>query len=447
MRRLFYFVIICLFINSINAQTTLKRYKSLTKGIVDTNLVLINVASATISPALITPSFKTIYDLTAEGQAAVLSEKTNDQITELLNKKFLNDQHTNEDLIDLTNRNIRITFSINRKVDYSKKNFNAYDRIENLNYSYEISDTLNSDVKFTNWNKYTTEYGTLDIGSLEYNQTFSANLDVTGKLGASKSVNELKKTDENNSIEKSSTLGPELSANANAGYSRSKKENQSIKNRFIQLTGEFSEKKFSIYQQGTRETELAGNVSIDLTISLPKDERLITTFIGLNDENNLHNPPDKIKIDINRYYIPDLDNLENGVTGVLNYNYVVRHIHKNAKTFAEFDDKICFITGDKTSEVTLIEKKDLIVPLFYIDIYVDNSYRSLTFDDGIVIQFLTYGEALEFKAWLKSELPKLQANTDLVISGKKIVFENFKCSDSKVKSNLKNMNIDEIGLD
>lgn len=44
---------------------------------------------------------------------------------------------------------------------------------------------VHQEVKFTKWNKYITEYGTLDVGTLEYDQSITANLDVTGNIGVS----------------------------------------------------------------------------------------------------------------------------------------------------------------------------------------------------------------------------------------------------------------------
>lgn len=436
----------CVWVLSINAQTTLKRYKCLSEGSTDTTLVEIKIASTSISPSTpVPPTYKTIFDLSERGQAAVLANKTNDQVSEILNKKFLLDPPKKGKTVDLTNRNIRITFSISRKANYAIKGFNAYDRIENLKYNFQLDQSVDPLVKFTKWDKYTTEYGTLDIGTLEYNRSFSANLDITGKIAANSSSKESKKIDDNNSTENSTSFGPELSGIAKTGYSNSSKENQSIKQRYIQLTGTFGERKFNIHQQGTRETELAGNVSIDLTISLPKDEVLIASLSNLFDENNLPKPSNQVKLDINRYFVPDINKIPNDISGVLSYDYAVRHIEKKANTFAEFDDKISFITGSRQSNEIIIKKQDLIVPVYFLKISTDGTTLKGLEADRKVLQFLSYEEALEFKTWLLFSISSIPTNGDLTISNRNITFEGTKLSDATIISNVNKISVDVSG--
>jgi hypothetical protein len=444
MKKIHLALLVCIWAFSINAQTTLKRYKCLSEGSADNNLVEIKIASTAISSSTPTPTYKTIFDLSERGQAAVLSNRTNDQVSEILNKKFLLDQPKKGKNVDLTNRNIRITFSIGRKTNYKEKGFNAYDRIEDLKYDFEIDNSIDPMVKFIKWDKYTTEYGTLDIGTLEYNRSFSASLDITGKIAANTSLKENKKIDDNNSTESSTSFGPELSGTAKTGYSNSSKENQSIKQRYIQLTGAFGERKFNIHQQGTRETELAGNVSIDLTISLPKDEAFIASLSNLFDESNLPKPSSQVKLDINRYYIPDVNKIKNDITGDLSYEYAVRHIEKKANTFAEFDDKISFITGSKKSNQIIIKKQDLIVPIYFLKVPISNVSKELKVD-GKVLQFLSYDEALEFKTWLLFSINSIPTNGDLTISNRNITFEDIKLSETTIKNNMNNIIIDVSG--
>jgi hypothetical protein len=305
-----------------------------------------------------------------------------------------------------------------------------------------MNNNINNEVKFTKWNKYSTEYGTLDVGTLEYTQSFSANLGLTGKSTATTSTKNTEKSGDNTS-ESSASFGPELSATANTSYSNSKKENQLIKQHYIQLTGSFEERKFCIHQQGTRETELAGNVSIDLTIKLPTKELLITSFSQLFNESGLPNPSDKINLNVIRYYVPDEDLLANGVNGIIKYDFVVRHIQKGANTFPEFDDKINFILGENSSNITLIKKEDLIVPTYFIKLSMKNNLPSLTYLESgknIVIQFINYEDAFEFKNWLINKIHSL--DNDLTITGRIISFNGLKLSDNSVKENLTKIEID-----
>lgn len=445
MKKAYSVLLICAWAFSINAQSTLKRYKCLSDGSVDNSLVEIKIASTNVSSTTPTPAYKTIFDLSEKGQAAVLAGKTNDQVSEILNKKFLLDQPKKGKNIDLTNRNIRVTFSISRKTNYNVKGFNAYDRIENLKYDFKLDNSVDPMVKFTKWDKYTTEYGTLDVGTLEYNRSFTANLDITGKIAANTSLKESKKNDENNSTESSTSFGPELSATAKTGYSNSSKENQSIKQRYIQLTGAFGERKFNIHQQGTRETELAGNVSIDFMISLPKNEAFIASLSNLFDENNMPKPSNQVKLEINRYFIPDIAKIQNDITGILSYDYAVRHIEKKANTFAEFDDRISFITGSNQSNEIVIKRQDVIVPIYFLKIPINNTSTKGLEADNKVLHFLSYDEALEFKTWLSFSINSIPANGGLTLSNRTITFEGTRLSDATIKNNINEILIDVVG--
>ncbi len=402
--------------------TTLKRHTSLGKSQTNNDLVKISMLSTSFAETSQTSPFKTVFDLSDKGQSVILSNRNNEQSTEILNQKFQQQQQQGKHkTIDLTTKNVRITFSISRDVSFDKENFNAFDRIENLKYKFELSSTAtNNGIKFSKWNKYTTEYGTLDIGTLEYNQGFTANLDITGEVGANYSSKSNQKIDENNSTESSTTLGPKVSATGKLGYTQSQKENQTIKQRFIQLTGEFNNKSFSIHQQGNRETELAGNVSIELTINLPKDEMLIASFGNLFDSKLNRKETKDVSLNLIRYYIPDVSKINEGINGKLNYDFAVRHIIRGTKTFAEFDDRVCYVTGHKELDnVVLIEKDDLTTTAYYLTI----DDKPLQINGETTVQFLNFTEALELKTWLFQTLTTIADGQEIEISNNKIAFE------------------------
>lgn len=208
------------------------------------------------------------------------------------------------------------------------------------------------------------------------------------------------------------------------------------------MTGLFNERDFKIHQQGTRETELAGNVSVDLDIEVPVDESLITTFTNLYNDLNLPNKADTVKMNHIRYRFPDISKLSNGIKGNLKYDFVVRHIRKNAETYPEFDDRINFIVGKNSTTVTLIKKEDLIIPIYFIKINLNNNPLSLTFaENDQVIQFISYTDAKEFQNWLMHTIKTLNTN-NLIINGEKISFQGLSVLNESVKTNLKEINVD-----
>lgn len=410
--------------------TTLKRHKSLSESQTNNDLVKISMLSTSFAETSQTSSFKTVFDLSDKGQSVILSNRNNEQSTEILNQKFQQQQQGKPKTIDLTTKNVRITFSISRDVSFDKKNFNAFDRIENLKYKFELSPTATTNgIKFSKWNKYTTEYGTLDIGTLEYNQGFTANLDVTGEVGTNYSSKSTQKIDENNSTENSTTLGPKVSATGKLGYTQSQKENQTIKQRFIQLTGEFNNKSFSIHQQGNREAELAGNVSIELTINLPKDEMLIASFGNLFDSKLNRKEAKDVSLNLIRYYIPDVSKINEGIKGKLNYDFAVRHIIRGTKTFAEFDDRVRYVTGkNELDNVVLFEKDDL-TTTYYLTI----DDKPLQINKETTVQFLDFTDALELKTWLFQTLTTITDGQEIEISNNKIAFEGLSIKQMKDK--------------
>ncbi|GEM_PF-7053169 len=414
-----------------SCSTTLRRYSSLKKSHTNNDLVKISMLSTSFSEATQTPSYKTIFDLSDRGQSVILSNRNIEQSLEILNQKFQQQKGSKPKTIDLTTKNVRITFSISRDVSFDKSNLNAFDRIENLKYKFELQPTATDNgIKFSKWNKYTTEYGTLDIGTLEYNQGFTSNLDITGEIGANYNSKSTQKNDENSSTESSTTLGPKVSATGKLGYTQSQKENQTLKQRFIQLTGNFNDKSFSIHQQGNRETELAGNVSIDLTVNFPKDEMLVATFKNLFDSKLNKKDVKDVKLNLIRYYIPDASKINGGVKGKLSYDFAVRHIIRGEKTFAEYDDKIRYIKGYKEmNDVLLFEKEDLTTTSYYLTI--DN--KPLQINGVTTVQFFAFTEALELKTWLFQTLTTIADEQELEISKNKIAFEGLSTKQIKEK--------------
>ena len=356
------------------------------------------------------PAYKTIFDLNAEGQAAVLANKKKDEIYEILNMKFQKDVPNDNNVVDLTKKNIQITFSTHRNPSYDSENFTAYDRIEFLKYNFKISDSINNkdgiNAKIVSWNKFYTEYGVLDIGTLEYNQSFSAGLDAIGKI-----------------------------VNGKASYTSQKKENQNIKQSYIQLTGMFNESEFTIEQQGLEEKRLEGNTSIDMTISFENNHivRNIAKFNNLFNDKNFIYPADSVKLKFIKYKLPDMSVFKNGLEGTLSYEYVIRHINKKYKTKPEMDDKITFIIGEnKLSDVCLIKEKDIVTPIY--SIRYNNSVVKIK--NECQLNFILYDEAMEFKSWLIQTILNTKDKQIKILKDKQIEIENFNWSDSHTKEEL-----------
>ena len=436
---LFFFQIVC-------SQSTLKRYKKIIPSKVDNDIVTMTVVSNKITAPTTSSSevvHKTIFDLSTNGQQSVLNTRNLDEVEKLLNKKYQETEKEKKSYIESNLSTIRLTFSIGRNVDYKliDDQFNAYDRIEFLQYSFKLDPKFN-EVTFDKWNKYNTEYGSLDIGSIEYNRTFTGNIDANYGVEAStnsKSINNSEDengnkitTEQNNNSKASAGITGKL------GYTNSKKENQNIKNRYVQLSGILKKDEFEIIQQGNREIDLAGNVSIEMTVKLPIEDIYFCNFKNLFNEEDLPSPITSVKMSVKLNRIPDRNILKNGLFGTLNYNYAVRHIVKNANTIFEYDDKIQFITGKVSkANVTILSNEDVTTPIYFLSFKIDNQDKSLQFFNGVnpmTIHFKSYLEAKDFRTWLINSIGGL--TSDLVISGKTIKFEDISLNGNSVKANI-----------
>jgi hypothetical protein len=246
------------------ACSTVKRYNSvdatqkekpvfLAEGADEDNIrVRMDISDSRISDPAPSSSSKSIWDLQNEGQKELLDilaqrYKDNDKFMDILNNQFLSDDASGG-AIDYVRKNVRIVFSISRWHPYDRiegraDGFSPADRIEYLKYRLTLDDP-NSTIKFTGWNKYGTAYGSINIADV----SFTGSLSATGDAGNSAS------------IVGPSGLGSAVTASA------SKLENQKIRYRYIQLNGSINNKSLQLESEGTREVDLAGNVTADVTM-------------------------------------------------------------------------------------------------------------------------------------------------------------------------------------
>ncbi|MBC9813948.1 hypothetical protein H9Y05_15835 [Crocinitomicaceae bacterium CZZ-1] len=179
-----------------------------------------------------------------------------------------------------------------------------------------------------------------------------------------------------------------------------------------------------------------------MELTLPKTEVFLSSFKNLYDENFKPRDPKSTKLDINRYYIPDIEKIENGIVGSLIYNYVVRHIMKGAKTDPEFDDKIQYIKGSRKVNFTLINKKDLLIPIYFISIELNGETYALKVNNEKTIQFLNFEDAVEFKNWILYTIKNIKENENLIISNNNIAFAN-----NSISSKIILENIDKVAIE
>ncbi len=371
--------------------TTLKRYKSVKTSGIDSTIADVDLFGIRLSRAIQEKGSKTLWDLSADAQSQfikILNSRFPD------NEKFLNSlsfeyMNGKEELLpnDYVSKDLRLIFSVSKSRDYSKERvfpgskLSQADRIEYLKISLEIPE--NSCLRFTGWNMYTTEYGSVDIADISFSRT--VDLDASASLSAKKEV-----------------VGGDVSAGAKSSISR--KEDQAVKYRYIKLNGRINEKQIEMEEEGTREIDLTGNIIADVSLEFNKFQEVLTSISGLKDTTGRFNDAGKLVLHYSEVVVPGIEEKPEDIKAILKMEYVYRNVSRGRRTFPEWDDRVKYYTGNKKKSITLLSKNDF-MPHFY-SIGIDGPQKELVkrkdaADRLYELKFGTYKEASDFYEWLK----------------------------------------------
>ena len=86
--------------------------------------------------------------------------------------------------MDYTARNLRMVFTISRARDFASLGdrsgkFSPADRIEHLKFTLEIPTEYH--LHFTGWNRYTTEYGEMEIADVSFSRSIDLDASWEGE--------------------------------------------------------------------------------------------------------------------------------------------------------------------------------------------------------------------------------------------------------------------------
>jgi len=283
----------------------------------------------------------------------------------------------------------------------------------------ELSLTFAGDqAKFLSWDKFATQFQTVDLGSLSYSQSREVDFKATAKPAQ---VREL--------------TGLELDTkNTNA-----LQEQLALRQRFITITGSLTARKASLIQQGAPGIDLAGNVAIDLTISVPADKGAytVTDFGELVDENGKPTDPAKLNV-ADRTITAPRDQCRDVKANVA-LSYVLRHVVRGGETLTESDDEVQLKKGNLAGiEVIIVPADELRVPTWTLQL----NHRILDLQrlPGVPgklsqpVTFDSFDQARAFLVWL-NKLHELNKTKTLEISGRTLTLagipeKNFDPADS-----------------
>jgi hypothetical protein len=366
----------------ITACTSLRRYKSVEGPETNNDLVTLDLFGIRFSQSSPVISGKSLWDLSAEAQSQfirILNNRfpDNSLFFNSLNMRYM----TREGEIfsdDYTRSDIHLVFSACRNREASIST--PADRIEYLKITLSIPD--DSILSFTGWTNYSTEYGTIDIGDV----SFTRSIDLSGSSSLSG---------------KNNRTGGEISTGGTASSVR--KEDQKVGYRYIKLNGTITNRTVSMEEEGTREIDLTGNISTDVSLAFKKFPLTIAVLSGLKDSLGHWNDAGRIFADYRLIAIPQMKDIKDTIYGVLEMDYLYRNVKRGSATFPEWDDKVVLYKGKVKKRVPLFTPSDYLPAFYCIGRDESRSLLTSSLPDGsrYDLVFRSYKDARDFFDWLR----------------------------------------------
>ena len=388
------FLLIFLFLILILSCSSLRRYRTRTKDGRNDDLVTIAMLRKSLLSRSPDSQGKALWDLTADAQSQLIKiinvrYPDNSMFIRALNMKYMpgmNDTVSD----DYTNFNMRLVFSVGKvrdtlcRPEYAGVKITPADRIEYLCIKLSIQPIHGgSSLCFKNWNLYSTDYGSIDIG--EVSSTVSGEL--TPKISQTFNTNV-------KDAEKSS----------GAAFSASRKEDQKVGYRYMKLNGKLDDHSITMEEEGTREIDLSGNISADVALNFDKFPVTVTDIPGLKDSTGRYNDPSRVNAWNHLVMVPRIETARDTIYGILDMNYIYRNVRCRAVTFPEWDDRVKYYCGHIKQKVILFTKEDY-MPSFYC-IGPDPEHligtTRIPGKPASHLIFKNYNDAREFYDWLRS---------------------------------------------
>jgi hypothetical protein len=346
-----------------------KRYRTVA-GTLGPAVVTVSGSTFAIDPA----GPKTIFDLGAEGQAALVeavAAKVEDpaSLTGTIAAPIA--RPPSSGIHDLTTLSRRVVLSINAKHD------GLADRLDYCAVTLRMA--AGGAARFKTWNQLTTRFESIDLGKMNFTQkgTLSAGLE-----GTAPGSTEISKA----------TLG--------ATAERSLAEEVILRQRYVASSGVLTDTEAKVIQQGAVGLDLVGNIVVDLTVTARASrlERLYRVE-NLFAKNGTPNEPGVVRLVRRIIRVPE--QITGGWTAQLDAEFRRRIVAFGADTISEADDDVTYQSGIQAGDpVTLATEDELRVSRWLLMTSRDEVLHVQEPDGPMVLQFDSFDGARDFLVWL-----------------------------------------------
>lgn len=375
----------------------MKRFGSATYGGKDDSLVDIELFGSSLTTSEPDLKGKTLWDLSASAQTQLIQifnerYRDNESFTAALNSTYMLEDE--RPVPDYSEKDLRMVFTIRKLRDYTALHgtslsgrYSPADRIEFLKFSLRVPEEYG--LRFKSWNRYSTEYGELDIADISFSRSFEIEVDAE----------------------------PGERSSFGTRRSLSRDEEQSLRSRYLVLNGSISDYKIEIEEEGTREIDLCGNVTADVRLGFPGFPERITIPVFSGPESGMVRGSATgesaagiqvpVKLEFRRVMVPGLERVPDTIYALLDMEYVYRHVTRGWDTYQEWDDRVKYFRGKVSREIPVFTREDILPELFCIgtDLPERNEVK-IAAPSGREqsLHFNSYGDAERFFDWLSVTL-------------------------------------------
>lgn len=371
-----------LLLSIISGCSSVKRFKSVSYKAQDNTLVDMDLFGSRLTMDETAAVEKNMWYLSASAQTQliqILNERypDNEQFISALSNEYL----TRDDItsLNLTRKKLRMVFTISKDRDYTvltdaSGRFSPADRIEYLSFSLEIPEIYN--LQFKGWDRYATEYGEIDIADVSFSRSYD--LDLNGSA-----------------IQNADVSGKS---------SLNRSEDQEVRSRYLKLNGSISDRRIMVEEEGTREIDLTGNVIADVTLEFEGFPERITIplFAGQGPDGPGARGVAALKyVDV---LVPRMEEAPDTIKGLLQLDYIYRHVQSGWKTYQEWDDRVEYYSGIVKKEIPLFTKKEYLPTFYTIGTEItEKTTMKVRTETGIEypLQFKDFTDASRFYNWLR----------------------------------------------